>query len=431
MADFDQFVHVEWRGNTCRVKWWAGEFLPNGRKRYESKGGFTDEGEAYRHGQDKLYEIRHGTHIKNRDRATLMDTWLDDWLAAMDYAYSTELAYRSRVETHIRPYFRHLAIGDIDPLTYRAFKKHIQQKVGPATAKNVLSTLGMILDDAVPRLIKTSPVERTKKRGKFVKKPKERKRDVSEETVEALARNARVLLGEPGYVMIWTMAMTGMRPGELFGLTREYCYPAWPASDLRLDPEEADRYDEDLERYGKGADLLPAIRVERQAQRTKRVKGAEFFPPKYGSQRTLVIPPFLADMLEAMLASHSSRWVFPAYRGGCLAAGDFNGDYWYEIRGGADERPKGPGVRIPRPAIPAVPEFQGKRMYLLRHSHKAWLDEELEHSRYAVEARMGHEMDGVEGIYSSVTVPMERAITRTLQGRWDAFQRRSAEGGDS
>ncbi|MFI8962116.1 tyrosine-type recombinase/integrase [Streptomyces sp. NPDC053493] len=431
MARIDQHVHVEWRGNTCRVKWWSGEYLPNGRKRYESKGGFTDEDEAYRHGQDKLYEIRHGIHVSNRDKSTLMSDWLDDWLSAMNYAYSTEVAYRSRVEAHIRPYFGRMAIGDVDTLAYRLFKKHIQETVGPATAKNVLSTLGMILDDAVPRLIKVSPVERVKRRGKFEKRPKERKRDVPEETVEVLARNAKVLLGEPGYVLIWTMAMTGMRPGELFGLTREYCYPNWPATDPRPDPAEGDRYAEDLERYGKGAGLLPAIRVERQAQRTQRVKGAEFFPPKYGSQRTLVIPPFLADMLESMLASHSSPWVFPTYRGRCHAAGDFNSTYWYKITGGADERPAGDGVRIPRPAIPPVPEFRGKRMYLLRHSHKAWLDEALEHSRFAIEARMGHEMGGVEGIYSSVTVPMERAIMKTLQQRWEGLQERLAKTDDS
>lgn len=425
MARVDQHVHIEWRGGTCRVKWWSGEYLPSGRKRYESKGGFTDEDSAYEHGQNKLYEIRHGTHVRNRDRATLMGDWLDDWLAAMNYAYSTEVAYRSRVEAHIRPYFGRMAIGDIDTLAYRAFKKHVENAVGASAAKNVMSTLGMILDDAVPRLIKVSPVDRTKRRGKFTKKAKERKRDVAEETVEALARNARVVLGEPGYVMIWTMAMTGMRPGELFGLTREYCYPSWPASDPQEDPDEADRYAEDRERYGKGGDLMPAIRVERQAQRTARVKkGVEFFPPKYGSQRTLVIPPFLALMLEDLAASHDGPWVFPAYRGGCLAATDFNQGYWRTITHGADERPEGPGVRIPRAAIPAVPEFRGKRIYLLRHSHKAWLDDDLQHSRYAIEARMGHELGGVEGTYSSVTVPMERAIMKTLQQRWDGLQDR-------
>lgn len=430
MAQVHQHVHLEWRGGTCRVKWWSGEYLANGRKRYESKGGFTDEEEATQHGLDKLYEIRHGTHVKNRDRATLMTDWLDDWLRSMNHAYSTERTYRSRVEAHIRPYFARTAIGDIDVLVYRAFKKHVEAQVGTSAAKNIMSTFNMILDDAVPRLIKVSPVDRAKKRGKFVKKPKERKRDLAEETVERLARNSQVLLGDPGYALMWTMAMTGMRPGELFGLRREYCYPNWPASDPRDDPDEHERYVEDMSRYGKGDDLMPAIRVQWQAQRSDRVgRGeVEYLPPKYGSARTLVVPPFLAELLEQVLASHDQPWVFPSARGRCLAAQDFNQSYWYTITGGADERPAGPNVRIPRAAIPEVPEFKGRRLYLLRHGHKAWLDEHG-HSRYAVEARMGHELGGVEGTYSSVTVAMERAIMKTMQERWEQLQDRLRESG--
>jgi integrase len=88
-------------------------------------------------------------------------------------------------------------------------------------------------------------------------------------------------------------------------------------------------------------------------------------------------------------------------------------------------RSAGPTVRIPRPFIPAVEEFKGRRLYLLRHGHKAWLDEHG-HNRYAVEARMGHELGGVEGTYSSVTVAMERAIMKTLQERWEGLQERPA-----
>lgn len=430
MAQVHQHVHLEWRGGTCRVKWWSGEYLPNGRKRYESKGGFTDAETATQHGLDKLYEIRHGTHVRNRDKATLLSTWLDDWLESMNHAYSTEVTYRSRIEAHIRPFFKGVAIGDIDVLAYRAFKKHVEGQVGTSQAKNVMSTFNMILDDAVPRLIKISPVDRTKRRGKFVKKPKERKRDLTEETVESLACNARTLLGDPGYVLVWTMAMTGMRPGELFGLRREHCYPYWPASDPREDPDDAERYAEDMVRYGRGDKLMPAIRVQWQAQRTKRVgKGdVEYFPPKYDSARTLVIPPFLAELLGQVLESHDRPWVFPSARGRCLAAQDFNQAYWYTITRGADERSKeDPKVRMPRPAIPKVPEFVGRRFYLLRHGHKAWLDEH-KHNRYAVEARMGHEIGGVEGTYSSVTVPMEEAIMKSLQGRWESLQERLAGG---
>lgn len=418
MPDIHKHVHIEWRGGTCRVKWWSGEYLPNGRKRYESKGGFTDEETAVQHGLDKLYEIRHGTHVSNRDGSTRMTDWLDDWLAAMDHALLTEKGYRSMVNAHIRPYFERWTVAEVDVLAYRAFRKHIRSKVGPGRASNVMMVLGMVLDDAVPRLLKVSPVERTKRRGKYKKKPRERKRDMSMHVVDQLAHNAKAFFGYPGYVLVWTMAMTGMRPGELFGLTREYCYPNWPGSDPRPDPDEEERYADDVLRYGKGDDLMPAIRVERQVQHA--LGELHFLPPKYGSYRTLVIPPFLAAMLEELLESHDRQWVFPAIAGGSLGSVAFDSQYWRPIADGLPAR-EGPGVRKPRPALPAVPEFAGKRMYLLRHGHKAWLDEDG-HSRFAVESRMGHEMPGVEATYSSVTVAMERGIVKALQERWELYQ---------
>jgi integrase len=417
MARRARDVYTEWRGGTCRVKWWTGEYHDDGRKRFESKGGFTDEDEAYNFGLDKMAEIRHGTGISNRDGRTLMTEWIDDWLSAMDHAHTTEQGYRPRIENHIRPYFarRNTAVGDIDVIAYRAFRKHVHASVAPSTAGRVMMILGMILDDAVPRLIKTSPVERTRRRGRYVKKPKERKKDMLSEAVEQLASNAKALLGSPGYAFVWTMAMTGMRPAELYGLTREYCYPNWPNSDPRSDPEEEERYGEDLERYGKGGERMPAIRVERQVQ--YKDSELQFFPPKYESYRTLVIPPFLADMLQQLLESHDSRWVFPSIRGGCLGAMNFDYRYWRPIADGAEAH-AGPGVRKPRPALPKVPSFAGKRLYLIRHGHKAWLDEDG-HPRFAVETRMGHEIPGMEGTYGSMTAAMERAIMKSLQERWE------------
>lgn len=414
-------VYTEWRGGTCRVKWWTGEYYDTGRKRYESKGGFLDEDVAFKYGLDRMSEIRGGTHVSNRDGATLMSDWLNDWLDGMDHAHLTEKGYRSKVETHIRPYFKRKTVAEIDVLAYRAFRKHVNKTVSAGTAKNVMMILGMILDDAVPRLIKISPVERTKRRGKYEKKNKrERKKDMLPEVVERLARNAEIFFGYPGYVFVWTMAVTGMRPAELYALTREYCYPNWPAADPRTDPDEEERYEEDMERYGKGDDLMPAIRVERQVQHEDGE--LRYFPPKYDSHRTLVIPPFLAEMLETLLKSHDSEWVFTAIEGGCLGSVAFDYKYWRPIADGADER-KGEKVRKPRVAIPEVPSFKGKRLYLIRHGHKAWLDEDG-HSRMAVESRMGHELPGVEGTYSSVTVAMERAIMKTLQERWDGLQER-------
>ncbi|MFI6560325.1 tyrosine-type recombinase/integrase [Streptomyces sp. NPDC050534] len=422
MARRAQDVYTEWRGGTCRVKWWSGDYHDDGRKRFESKGGFTDEDEAFQYGQDKLYEIRHGTGISNRDGATLMTEWIDDWFAATDHAYTTYKSYKAIINRHIKPYFRGKTVAEIDVIAYRAFRKHIHKKLpSPGSAKNVMTVLGMILDDAVPRLIRVSPVERTRQRGRYVKKTqRERKRDMDIGAVGRLARNAEAVFGYPGHVMIWTMAMTGMRPGELFGLRREYCYPNWPAADPRPDEDEEERYAEDAARYGAGEDRMPAIRVQQQVQQEKGT--IALVPPKYFSYRTLVVPPFLADMLEKLLASHGNEWVFPGIEGGCLASTSFSVNYWPAISQGADARVAKRGNKYPaRPAIPAVPDFAGKRIYLLRHGHKAWLDEDG-HSRFAVESRMGHEVPGVEGTYSSVTVAMERAIMKALQERWERFQ---------
>jgi integrase len=421
MARRARDVYTEWRGGTCRVKWWTGDYHDDGRKRFESKGGFLDDDEAYNYGLDKMSEIRQGTHVSNRDGAVLMSDWLDDWLEALDHAQLTEKGYRSLIENHIRPYFkkRNATVAEIDILAYRAFRKYAKTAL-PGSWKNAMMVLGMVLDDAVPRLIKTSPVERTRRRGKFKRKPRERKKDMQPEAVEQLARNARTFFGEAGYVFFWTMAMTGMRPAELYGLTREYCYPNWPASDPRTDPEEEVRYEEDVERYGKGGERMPAIRVERQVQYEE--SELRFFPPKYESYRTVVVPPFLADLLEGLLESHDSEWVFPAILGGSLGAVNFDWRYWRPIADGAEAR-VAKRARWNRAAMPAVPSFAGKRLYLVRHGHKAWLDEDG-HSRFAVESRMGHEVPGVEGTYSSVTVPMERAIMKSLQERWDALQER-------
>lgn len=422
MSQVHRHVHPEWRGGTCRVKWWSGEYLPNGRKRYESKGGFTHEPTAIEYGLDKLYEIRHGIHVSNRDGSILMTNWLDDWLESIDLRHLTERAYRSSIETHIRPYFAHKTVKEIDNIACRAFTKHLRKVLkSEGSVGNVLMVFGMVMDDAVPRIITSSPIERSRRRGQHKRKPRERKKDLVPEIVERLAQNAKIVFGQQGYVFMWTMAMTGMRPAELYGLTREYCYPNWPASDPRPNPRtEQERYEEDVERYGKGKALMPAIRVERQVQYED--SELRFFPPKYDSHRTLVAPPFLADMLEELLASHDRQWVFPAMEGGSLGAVNFDYRYWRLIADGAEER-NGPRVRKPRPVIPAVPSFKGKRLYLVRHGHKAWLDEDG-HSKFATESRMGHEVPGVEGTYSSVTVPMERAIMKTLQERWETLQER-------
>ncbi|MET9467383.1 integrase [Streptomyces sp. NPDC006544] len=412
-------VYVEWRGGTCRVKWWTGEYHENGRKRYESKGGFTDEDTALQHGQDKLYEIRHGINVTNRDGSTPMTQWLDTWIDSISVDHLTLVSYKSLIENHIRPFFKRKSVAEIDVMMFRAFSKKVRSVLKERSADNVIMVFSMVMDDAVKaELRKASPVERKSRRGKYERRVKEKKRPMAIEAVDQLARNTECHLGPSGSSLIWTMAMTGMRPAELYGLRREYCWPAWPASD----PDREQR-EESAERYG-ADNSMPAIRVEHQVQYVN--SKLTLLPPKYQSYRTLVIPDFLASMLARLLASHESDWVFPALEGGSMGSVNFDYRYWRPAADGAEAH-DGPRVAKPRPALPAVPSYAGKRLYLLRHGHKEWNDEDG-HSRVAVEARQGHELPGVEGVYSNVTPLMERRIMETLQARWIGLQQSRWEG---
>ncbi|MFE3659977.1 hypothetical protein [Streptomyces sp. NPDC059165] len=209
---------------------------------------------------------------------------------------------------------------------------------------------------------------------------------------------------------IWTVAFTGARPpGEMFGLQRGFSSPYWPASepDGELREEAEQRYK-----------AMHAMRVQYQTYVAD--KRHVLAAPKYDSWRTLVIPPFLHEIHEALLASHDKPWTFLSVTAKPLLVTSFDRGYWYAIRDGAERRDSGPRyARWVRPAMPAVSEMAGQDIYRLRHWHKAKPDEPGDIPRVAVEARMGHELPGVEGVYSEVTVAMEERIGEYLQRVWE------------
>lgn len=419
--------YVEWRGTRCRVRWKTGRTLPGGKPEYDSKSGFTDEDEAYLYGLDRESDVRNDRYISRRDGAVLMREYCADWVETLDVGHLREKAIRSFIRLYIEPRWGDTAVGDIKPSTCRAWAKELRAlpNVGDRYAQEILGVFAMMMDDAVDDGLRaSSPVQRKRRRGKYKKKPREKKRHMDIADVHQLALNALTFWGFPGYVFVWTVSCTGMRPAEVYALRREFCHPEWPASD----PDE-ERRRESLERY-RGQQPMPVLRVEYQHQwKDSRL---QLLPPKYESHRSLVIPPFLAELLVMLLDSHESEWVFPSINGGPLAKANFTYHYWRQIadgRAAPELRRKGGGrggTWRPLPEIPAVEAYKGKRLYLLRHGHKEWLDEDG-HSRVAVETRMGHELPGVEGVYSNVTPGMERAIMESLQARWSQFLAQTGE----
>ena len=416
--------YVERRGNSIRVKWWSGEYhldedgKPTKKKRYESASGpeggvpFADEDEAYNYGLDRESDVRNKRNRPRRERMD-MGAYCDLWLEEVTLRAQSDKTYRSRLNAVIKPYWLQHAVDEITPIEYEAFRKYVVGKYSHNYASNVLGMFKMLMDDAVVKykLRDESPIVEQKRRGIYKKKQTRRvKRKLSIQSVHQLAVNAHTVWGFTGWTYIWTVAFTGARPpGEMFGLQRGYSSPYWP--DSEPDPE---RREEAMQRY----ESLHAMRIQYQTYMVD--KAAVLAAPKYDSWRTLVMPPFLHEMHGALLASHDRSWTFLSVTGKPLLVTNFDDSYWRPIRDGAKERDSGPRYkRWARPAMPAVEEMAGEDIYRLRHWHKAKLDEAGDIPKVAVEGRMGHELPGVEGVYSEVTVAMEERIVEYLQRVWE------------
>lgn len=417
---------TEVRGGSIRVKWWGGEYKRDAdgnltkKKLYESASGpepgvpFEDEEEAHNYGLDREHEVRHGKAIPRASAKTLMGTYCWLWFEAADLRPNSQRTYRSMLRSVIVPHWGERPVGEIAALEYDLWKKRVRASYSDNYASQLLGLFRMLMDDAVIKykLRTESPVVEQRRRGRYEKKQTRRvKRIMPIEVVHQLASNAHEVWGFTGWTYIWTIAFTAMRPpGEMYGLQRGYASPNWPASDS--DPE---RREEAEERYTG----LHALRVQHQLY---YVAGRPTLAgPKYDSHRSIVVPPFLHDMHKALLASHSSPWVFPSKTGKALLGTQFARDYWHPIRDGREElKPRKGWERFARPELPAVEAMAGQDLYRLRHWHRELLDEPgADIARVAKEARMGHELPGVEGVYSMVTQAMEERIVEYLQGVWE------------
>lgn len=420
--------YIESRGNSIRVKWWGGEYVVGAdgratkRKKYESASGpepgvpFENEDEAYTYGLDREYEKRHGRGVRRASAATPMSQYIWLWFDAADIRPNSVKTYRSMLRATIEPYWANRPVGDITPIEYDFWKRKVKEQYSENYAGNLLGLFKMMMDDAVTkyRLRTETPVVEHKRRGRYRKKQIRRvKQELSIESVHQLAVNAFHVWGYTGWAYILTIAFTGMRPpGEMVGLQRGFTSPNWPAADRVLPRgREAGRRYEDMH----------ALRVQHQAYYVDSVP--TLAGPKYDSYRTLVIPPFLHEIHTALLASHRSPWVFPSMTCKHLLTTEFTQNYWRPIRDGAPERkPRAKYMRHVRPEIPAVVEMAGQDMYRLRHWHRELLDEPgADIATVAKEARMGHEVAGMEGVYSKVTIGMEMRIVEYLQGVWEKY----------
>ncbi|MET9073944.1 site-specific integrase [Streptomyces sp. NPDC004232] len=395
-------AHAEKRGyDKAARKWrWRGRYkLPNGKwgsvSRDDNGQPFYSEraAEQYAHGLE--VDVRRKTFINPRDGRTTVAEWAAAWLPSIDVGPLSEKEYRLRLKNQILPEWGDVAIGDLSPTAVATWEKRLRKDLSKNYADGVMSVFRTMLDDAVTeRLRGDNPVATRKsgRRGRYQPKPKDEKVIATPRQALLIARNALEMRGLNEYAIVLASAYTGLRIGELAGVHRDQLA---------------------LKDTGQGARL-------HSVQQSQYV-GGEFteIDNKYDSGRGLILPPFLAGLLQELMDSRpAGEWVFTAPKGGrLLRGGDWYRDTWQPMVSGRAPRDVVRGAKARAGVLPVL-GVEGLTPHGLRHSHKVWLDEG-NHPRVAVEARMGHVLQGVEGTYSHVTLAMELAIAEYLQRLWE------------
>lgn len=393
------FSEKRGKGRDGRMRYRGRYKLPNGRwgsvSRDDQGNPFYTARSAEQYAAGLETDVRRKAFINPRDGRMTVEEWAVHWLASIDVGPLSEKEYRLRIKNQILPEWGTVAVGDLSPTGIAAWEKRLRQQLSKNYVDGIISVFRTMLDDAVAeRLLAANPVAARKsgRRGRYAPKVKDEKVTATPRQVLLIARNGLAMRGLNEYAIVLASAYTGLRIGELAGVHRDQV---------------------ELKDVGRGARL-------HSVQQGQYVNGAfTEIGNKYASGRSLILPPFLADLLGELMASRpESEWVFTAPKGGrLLRGGDWYTETWHPMVSGRAPRGVMRGAKE-RAGVRPVLGAEGLTPHGLRHSQKVWLDEGM-HPRVAVEARMGHVLPGVEGTYSHVTLKMELAIASHLQNVWE------------
>lgn len=282
-------------------------------------------------------DMLRGTYVDPSAGRRLFGDYAEQWRAAQVHRPTTAAQVDSHLRNHVLPYFGSRPLGAVRRSDVQGWVKQLSERLSPATVEVVYRYVAAIFRAAVDdRLIPSSPCSKIP----LPRREQRRVEPLSTEAVQALV----AATPERYRALIVTAAGTGLRQGELFGLTV-------PHVDF----------------------LRRTLRVEQQL--VLLPGGGPFLaPPKTAaSRRTVPLPQVVVDALAGHLAAfpaNADGFVFTSPTGEPIRRTAFSASPW-------------------RPAAAAAGLPPGTGMHALRHYYASLLIRHGE-SVKTVQARLGH-----------------------------------------
>ena len=221
------------------------------------------------------------TYVDPRAGRITLTEWVNQWYPALDLEPTTLSNYRYQIEVHILPAFGNRALASITAEEVSAWERQVAASgYSRRSARDARSTLATVLGDAIPRYIQANPAQRRRGKGRKGQRRIQRIEQAGKAWATPLqallvAERCAALSGhETDFVMIITVAYTGMRWSEVIGLVPGCVHD--------------DRIDVSWKLYELNGRFY---------------RGR----PKDGSIRPADLPPFLAGMLARQLGAGAAQ----------------------------------------------------------------------------------------------------------------------------
>lgn len=197
---------------------YCARFVDKCGKRHEKY--FSSIPEARNWLDEARYEDKHDVFIPSD---MTVDDWFEYWINNIvgDLALNTQRNYRERYEHNIQPFIGRLKLSDVKPLHCKMVLNKMDADYAGSTIRQTYITMGTILKSALMNdLIAKHPMN-----GVRYTKPVRAASDIKFLTLDEQERLLEVAKRSHNYYQYALILETGLRTGELIGLT-------WDAIDL-------------------------------------------------------------------------------------------------------------------------------------------------------------------------------------------------------